>query len=440
MNPNEEQIQRDKKKQAIAAASIPMHTPGNPNSSSDSSPDSGIAAPPNVEIIGGIPHQRIENKPYPGPLSMASSGIAGTVGHLANGAFSNRAEDRMAANRAELNNETAEPRQPTKPAAVTPIAAITGGAQAAANQSAADLPSRQAGYMVENNLRQFEDKGNGIARQVGADGRTAFTNVGTADVTDPSKKIQVNGYDGAADNAFLAKANAIRKEIIDRLPSGGIAALGDGGVEAANAEKTARWRQDELLAQAKGGNRAAGEVAQESARGQNMIAAEGVRSGAQILSDANRNAVAMRGQDMTAQSEAARLAGNPVENDLKRAQAGGIAAQTDSAKMIAEIQRKAMAGDPQAAATYRALTGKGSASDRYLTVQGGEEIGPDGMTKIKRPSGVFDSQTQKFIPNEPAQAAQGKAPAVGEVRSGYKFKGGNPADPKSWENLGIASR
>lgn len=39
------------------------------------------------------------------------------------------------------------------------------------------------------------------------------------------------------------------------------------------------------------------------------------------------------------------------------------------------------------------------------------------------------------VPGQPAQAPQGAPvpPQPGEVRSGFKFKGGNPADPNSWE-------
>lgn len=35
----------------------------------------------------------------------------------------------------------------------------------------------------------------------------------------------------------------------------------------------------------------------------------------------------------------------------------------------------------------------------------------------------------------PTSAAAAAAPKVGEVKGGYKFKGGNPADPKNWEKV-----
>jgi hypothetical protein len=99
--------------------------------------------------------------------------------------------------------------------------------------------------------------------------------------------------------------------------------------------------------------------------------------------------------------------------------------------MLAGIQQKAMAGDPQAMASYLALTGKkpNAATDRYMTVQGGEEIGPDGMTKIKRPSGVFDAQTQRFVSMNGEQSkARQAAPA-----SAIDYLKKNPAQAEAFK-------
>lgn len=396
---------RKKRQQDSAADSMDMKTPGNPAASPE--PD-GIAAKPKTVLINGIPHLDLPDQKNPGPAGMMADGIAGTISYIASAPF-NR-DSRLDANRAGLDTsaeiEAEKKKQATKQS--TPIAAMPTGAQSAANAGIADLQGRQAVHMIENNLQSFEDKGNGVARQVGADGTTKFTNVGTADITDPAKKVQVNGYNGAADNEAMAKANAIRQSIIDRQPMGGVGILGDGGIAADNAEKTARWRQDDLIAKART-NPAAGQVAAVQAHNQGQSDVETMRQQG-ILAGLN---VQMRGHDIAAQVDANKLAGNPVDNQLKRAQTEGILAQTDSTKMLADIQRKALAGDAQAAATYRALTGKGNASDRYLTVQGGEEIGPDGMTKIKKPSGVFDAQTQRFVSMDGgAQAQQAPAAAI----------------------------
>lgn len=51
----------------------------------------------------------------------------------------------------------------------------------------------------------------------------------------------------------------------------------------------------------------------------------------------------------------------------------------------------------------------------------------------------FDEQGNpvlRFFPRAPAAAPATGGPAVGTIRNGYRFKGGNPADQSSWEPIG----
>ena len=242
-------------------------------------------------------------------------------------------------------------------------------------------------------------------------------------------------------NDIMARENRTRGDMIDSMikanGGNGMGIMGDGGIEADNAEKTARWRQDDLLAKARF-NPAAGQVALESSRGQNHIATEAVRGGNQMATEQGRNAVAMRGQDMTAQNEANRLS---IDAPYRLAQAAGQEQQNRSASTIADLQQRARTGDAKAIETLRAINGKGiQATDRFMAVQGGEEIGPDGMTKIKRPGGVFDAQTGRFVEMNPQQGGAGKfskadvesalAKGVDKAKIAERIKamGGNPAD------------
>ena len=228
------------------------------------------------------------------------------------------------------------------------------------------------------------------------------------------------------------RANDIRQSMIDSQPAGGVAILPDYN-EAANAEKTQRWREDELLAKA--GRRGAAAALQAHIAGGSALALEQLRGTNQQTAEQGRNAVTMRGQDLNAQNEAARLAGNPLANELTKTQiAAGqqanaktkaqsdllakISGETDPAKRMALID-SLMAGQ-----------GKNPAEHRYVKVDGGEEIGPDGMTKIKRPSGVFDTQTQQFIPMTPQQHGGGaqkfSSPAdVAAAKAAGKLKAGD---------------
>jgi hypothetical protein len=395
---------RKKRQQDAIADSLGAKTPGNPTASPE--PD-GIAAKPKTVLINGIPHLDLPDQKFPGPLSMAASAAAGTIGYIATAPFGNRAEERLAANRAELNNDTAEPNNPTKPAAATPLAATPGGVQAAANQGIADLQGRQADYMETNNLRQFEDKGNGITRQIGADGKTSFTNVDTKDVTDPTKQVQVNSYNGAADNEAMAKANAVRQQLIDRQPMGGAAVLADP-----NAEWNARMDRQSIIsgmqdAMQRAGTRteraAIGQALNTALAGQNQMAIETMRGQNQQSAEQGRNSVTMRGQDINAQSEANRLAGNPMDNQIKQNQAQGIAATTENVRQQTDLRNNLLTEtDPvKRTAMQEAMLvaqGRDPNQGRYIRMGGGEQV-LDPLTgqKAKLPDQVFDSRTGQTV-------------------------------------------
>lgn len=113
-------------------------------------------------------------------------------------------------------------------------------------------------------------------------------------------------------NEIMARENKARGEMIDSMIASnggnGINILGDGGIEAANAEKTARWRQDELLDKASRGN-------------QNAVAAA-INANASGDAEARRNEIALRGQDLGygAKMAAQGLTARGQELGLQRAQ------------------------------------------------------------------------------------------------------------------------
>jgi len=275
----------------------------------------------------------------------------------------------------------------------------------------------------------------GVKRVTSPETSPLYTNI------DPQKAVvglkdQMIGGDAASVNEGLsryANANKITGEMIANrdkdIPAGGYAPgiLGDGGVEAANAEKTQRWRQDDLLRLATRGNQAAIGALLNSDGHRDVAAMNNETSrqnaGVAAQRESNRDQVTMRGQDLNAQNELLRLQGNPLDNQTKQL-------SLTQAQRISDLQGKAIAGDKNALASLQALTGKNPNADRYITVQGGEEIGPDGMSKIRRPSYVFDQQTGRRVQEDGQQSG---APSVGDVRGGYRFKGGNPADKASWE-------
>lgn len=262
----------------------------------------------------------------------------------------------------------------------------------------------------------------GISKVTARGTSPLYTNINPEQAVSGMKNQMIGG-DAASVNEGLsryANANKITGEMIANrdkdIPAGGYAPgiLGDGGVEAANAEKTQRWRQDDLLRLATRGNQAA-IGALLNADGHRDVAAmsnETARQNAGIAAqrEINRDQVTMRGQDLNAQNELLRLQGNPLDNQTKQL-------ALTQAQRIAELQGKAIAGDKNALSSLQALTGKNPNADRYITVQGGEEIGPDGMSKIRRPSYVFDQNTGQRVQEGGRQSI-----AFGDFEKAYLAK------------------
>lgn len=255
----------------------------------------------------------------------------------------------------------------------------------------------------------------GIAKITSTKTNPLYTNIRPEDAT-AGLKNQMVGGDAADVQQGLdrhARANAITQSIIDKQTPGGIGILNDpNNVEAANAEKTARWRQDELLQAGKYGNRAAGDAIQANAR----MAGDQLQSATTMRGQDISGGITARGQDLAAQTAAKQLA---VDSPLKDAQAQGILAQTDSAKMLADIQRKALAGDVQAAASYRALTGKDTPSYKAIHAAGGQTLdgkNPDQVFVIDERTGNARSLTGGNQQQGPSFASKAELQAA--IKSG----------------------
>lgn len=76
--------------------------------------------------------------------------------------------------------------------------------------------------------------------------------------------------------------------------------------------------------------------------------------------------------------------------------------------------------------------------DTYKQLLGGQLSGLKQQYEVstgKKDFNKFISEnTQKNI-GDHSQTPKSNAPAIGEVKSGYRFKGGNPADQNSWEKM-----
>lgn len=421
-------MNNDQQNAALSKAVTPTNTASGPTVSdgaggvytpeSGSRPGAGIAELPGAvaNFFRDSAQAARGDKPYEQIRAERAAGQGVANGQPGSGASVN------AGGALQVDPYGAQPNKLSVPAS-TDSAFMTGKAGALPDSSGGGFTQGNTSYNVNPSSQD------GITKVTASGKNPLYTNIRPEEAVSGLKNQMIGG-DAASVQEGLdrhARANAITQSRIDQQAPGGIAILNDPN-EADNAEKSARWRQDDLIAKS-ARNQAAGQVAAISAQGQNQREQEDARASI----ESGRNAVVMRGQDIAASRGAA-------DEQLKQAQAKGIAATTESTQMLADIQKKALAGDPQALATYRALTGKaGSASDRYVTVQGGEEIAADGITKIKKPSGVFDGQTGRFVPMGGQQNGQsfGKADVEAAIKGGadkakiaerIKSMGGNPAD------------
>lgn len=280
----------------------------------------------------------------------------------------------------------------------------------------------------------------GISKVTARGTSPLYTNINPEQAVSGMKNQMIGG-DAASVNEGLsryANANKITGEMIANrdkdIPAGGYAPgiLGDGGVEAANAEKTQRWRQDDLLRLATRGNQAAIGALLNSDGHRDVAAMNNETSrqnaGVAAQRESNRDQVTMRGQDLNAQNELLRLQGNPLDNQTKQLALG-------QAQKIAQLQDKAANGDAGAIKELQLRNPKEpNYSNRYTALPNIKRYNDMGQVIGEEPGGMFDNMTGTAVGNQQQTGSQqATAPKAGEVRGGYRFKGGNPADKASWE-------
>ncbi|OTG58596.1 hypothetical protein B9T36_09575 [Acinetobacter sp. ANC 4204] len=102
--------------------------------------------------------------------------------------------------------------------------------------------------------------------------------------------------------------------------------------------------------------------------------------------------------------------------------------QYDSAK--SDEDRKSIQEKINRYAGNKADTGK----DRFMTVGGGQQWDDKAGGTLTQPQRLFDTQTQQFVDTQ-INNQTSNGPKVGQVQGGYKFKGGDPNSPSSWEAI-----
>ncbi|HQW20659.1 MAG TPA: hypothetical protein PLI90_08305, partial [Rhodocyclaceae bacterium] len=209
------------------------------------------------------------------------------------------------------NVTAAVPQQTASPGAdiIAKHQAILNGQQSVADQGALDAlktrtpnPMQQDMPLTTKDIVPggYIDRGAGIVASRNKDGRLAVSNVGTQGIADMSNGVMDDSASAAARHAADVKSGNTVQQVYDRML-------------------------------------------------RNRLTAD---MNDPTITDPSVRANAAKGLAAM---------GNPEDQQLKQAQTQGIMATTESAQMLAGIQKKALAGDPQAMASYKALTQKGGA-------------------------------------------------------------------------------
>ena len=110
--------------------------------------------------------------------------------------------------------------------------------------------------------------------------------------------------------------------------------------------------------------------------------------------------------------------------------------QAERAEKLYEMYDKAETDEQRQSIQQRIdrLTGAKDKNgrDRYMTVGGGQEWDQKAETMINRPQQIFDTQTQQYLNTSPSSNNMIKP---GEIREGYRYKGGDPSQQSSWETI-----
>lgn len=337
---------------------------------------------------------------------------------------------------------------PAAPAAPNPtdqrLAAGTQQSPAAATAPAATAtaPTTQpASAMVapgayRNAPGQYSDNAAGMAMPAGFTGQPSAQNMAAADALQARQSpagFQPAGSQPAgvqapvvrnSSNDWAARNNLRNLEVsassITNQP--GFSRGGRGYVPPAAAAYQAALQTDAALQQAQPGADIAAmrENAGIQREGMQQTGANtrtGMQEQGANARDAGRTALAR--DDFGLRKEAAGFqtrAATRLEGLQTRYEAEtDPAKRADIAKQLREIQ-----GKEQPA--------------RYKVAAGGQQIDANGVA-YRVPDRVFNEQTGQFSDGTGAAPAPQAAPKSGEVRNGFRFKGGNPNDQANWAKV-----
>lgn len=242
----------------------------------------------------------------------------------------------------------------------------------------------------------------GITRVTAPGAAPLYTNINPESAVTGLANQQVSS--GAEGLARMANANKIRGEMIANrdkdIPAGGYGPgiLGDGGIAADNAEKTARWRQDDLIAHSNRGNQATIAAALNATARSGDVAGT---NATHLQTAAMQSDAAKRGHEVNAQIAAGRDNTSMRNTDVNAA------------------------NDKEKNGILAAQVKLPNYSNRYIALPNRKVYNELGQVTGEEPGGMFDAAT-----GQPVQA-QGASSPKQEYDAAIAAAKGDPAKIKA---------
>lgn len=295
-------------------------------------------------------------------------------------------------------------------------------------------------------------------RKEGREQAESEATVGLRKAQTTSSEVSTEGQRTANEIATATKQSTIDKAKAEVDLTNQKLANAKSEAEKLKIELDAQKRREQIIAEAPGAEKAAvlAELQRPGAELKRIAAQTSQANAAAGASTASARASNAKAQQDELENEALGAIKDPKERlAAQRSLRTGAAGTSAQVQMADWYKSNLKIGNPNMSdqeASQKAVEWLSSKKvdnyDQYLKWretynQPKGETEEQTVEKFKQQKALFEgggaSTMQPAVPGPGSgrgtPTATAKPPTIGEIRKGYKFKGGNPADPKNWEKV-----